>query len=663
MRSIQTKLGFFIVALISITSLTISLFGYQSANKSLKKTSDSHIDEVVSSERESISAYFETKIRIVEGIANLEGLQTVNPDQAVPLLAKMYPRYQNDFINVSFADKEGRRWNYKGEEDTVASRNYFKQAMSTGKTVISDVLVSNTTGKLSIVIAAPIMPDGKNPVGIAYTTLPLDDILSKIQQVEYKQTGFGYMFTENGIVVSHGTRPEISGITFLQDTVKQDAELKYAEDAEMMAYWNNRSNGGAPFEVEKDGKVFLNYIVKLPVSSVNPLYFGFGVEKSELREESVSLLRTFLIISCIALVFSIGFSLLFCMLTITRSIKKLSRAANAIAKGDLDVMMDIRTKDEIGEVARAMESAVERLKSYSLYINEITVSLNQMADGNLNFELNQDYAGEFAKIRQALIHIKTTMSNTLKQIVEVSHQVGGKASHLSEGSRVLAQGTTEQASAIEELSASIHDISEQVSKNASSTEQANSTTNESARLSQVSNNEMKNMVDAMEEIRETSSRIGKVIKTIEDIAFQTNILALNAAVEAARAGESGKGFAVVAEQVRNLAGMSAEAAKNSTTMIETAIQAVNNGAAIAEATAQTLGQVIDSARTSAELVNEIAAASKQQAEVISQITLGVNQIASVIQINSATAEESASTSIELTHQSEALNNLVNLFKF
>ena len=223
-------------------------------------------------------------------------------------------------------------------------------------------------------------------------------------------------------------------------------------------------------------------------------------------------------------------------------------------------------------------------------------------------------------------------------------QVSAGSDEVSNGAQVLAQGSTEQASAIEELSASIDTVAGQVKQNADHAVDANSQMAVVGDEMEKSNSEMKKMLDAMSDINESSTKIAKIIKAIEDIAFQTNILALNAAVEAARAGAAGKGFAVVADEVRNLAGKSAEAATNTNVLITSSVEAVQNGMKIADATAQTLVEAVNGSKEVMGLIEQISAASKEQALSIEQITQGVEQISGVVQTNSATAEESAAAS-------------------
>jgi methyl-accepting chemotaxis protein len=247
-------------------------------------------------------------------------------------------------------------------------------------------------------------------------------------------------------------------------------------------------------------------------------------------------------------------------------------------------------------------------------------------------------------------------------INESADQVSSGAGQVSSAAQALSQGATEQASSIQQLSASITEIAGEVNKNAYDASTANTLSLQASAEVERGNEHMKKMTSAMSDISDSSNEIGKIIKTIEDIAFQTNILSLNAAVEAARAGVAGRGFAVVADEVRNLANKSAEAAKNTTALIESSIQAVKSGTKIANETATSLNAIIEGTKKTAELVGEISKASNNQATSINQITLGVDQISAVVQTNSATSEESAATSEELSAQAQALKSMLSALK-
>ncbi|WMI82188.1 methyl-accepting chemotaxis protein [Anaerotignum sp. MB30-C6] len=365
------------------------------------------------------------------------------------------------------------------------------------------------------------------------------------------------------------------------------------------------------------------------------------------------------ILVCIGLSCSLG---LYIVLSIVRPIGKLNKATRALADGHLDTEIDVDSHDEIGQLAASMGTLTERLKTYILYIDEVSALLNEMGRGNLNLTFQNTYDGDFEKIKEALTNTANMLNDTLSQINIASEQVASGSEQVAAGAQALSQGATEQASSIQELSASINEVSDHSERTAKNAEEAKLITLEASNAMNRSKDQMNLMVQSMEEISSTSNEISKIIKAIEDIAFQTNILALNAAVEAARAGEAGKGFAVVADEVRNLAGKSAESAKNTAALIEKSVSAVEQGVNIVNETAKSLDEVVASSEKSSQIIQYIADASEEQAISISQVNIGVEQIAAVVQTNSATAEESAAASEELSGQSLMLKELIGNFK-
>lgn len=355
---------------------------------------------------------------------------------------------------------------------------------------------------------------------------------------------------------------------------------------------------------------------------------------------------------------------LFIRSAVSKPLSKITTLAQTISNGDLglergeNLTVDFHSNDEIGVLAEAFENTILRLRNY---IGEISSILEEISKGNLTSTINQDYVGDFTSIKKSLEDILTKLNGTMSQIAESSSYVSNGSSQMSIGAQALSQGAVQQSSAVEELDGSMQNISHHVGETAENAQEASHKVELLRDQISESNQKMQEMIQAMQEISDSSNEISKIIKTIEDIALQTNILALNSAVEASRAGEAGKGFAVVAKEVRELAGKSSEASKSTTELIQRSITAVEYGSKIANQTASQLVSVVTNANEIAETTNQIANAAKIQANSVSQIQERIGQISNVVQTNSATAEESAATSEQLSEQANLLKSLIDVF--
>lgn len=338
---------------------------------------------------------------------------------------------------------------------------------------------------------------------------------------------------------------------------------------------------------------------------------------------------------------------------ISRPVLKMVEAADKLALGDVDVNVESNTKDEIGNLANSFSHMIANIRSQA-------IAAEKISDGDLT--TNVEIRSENDLLGKKLYELVKKNNEVLSNIAVAAEQVSSGSKQVSDSSMALSQGATEQASSIEELTASLEEISSQTALSAQNANEANELAVNVKQNAVQGDSQMKEMLKAMEEINESSANISKIIKVIDEIAFQTNILALNAAVEAARAGQHGKGFAVVAEEVRNLAARSANAAKETTDMIEGSIKKTEWGTKIAQDTAEALNEIVNGVESVANLINDISIASNEQASAVGQINQGIMQVSQVVQANSATSEESAAASEELSGQAEFLKEMVGKFK-
>nr|WP_315021367.1 HAMP domain-containing methyl-accepting chemotaxis protein [uncultured Aminipila sp.] len=440
------------------------------------------------------------------------------------------------------------------------------------------------------------------------------------------------------------------------DNIQKDFEIYYQTGIKMAnAYIEGGTEAGNATMGEFDSTATM-------INKEVDNFMVFANENISHAMKRMSVIISLLIgISIFTLVVSIIISILIrksLIKNILVPINDITKFSNSLAEGNLQQTIDFHSADEVGKLAQDLRDMSIRLNTY---ISDIAGFMLQLENGNLKTSLNADFKGDFHTLAVSLGNFHESINSTLQEIHIASKEVEDGSAQVSSGAQILAQGSTEQASSIEELSSALMEMSGKIQTNASNAKQAYDLSEEAQEYVMTGNRHMEEMSSAMADISEKSAEIGKIIKTIDDIAFQTNILALNAAVEAARAGVAGKGFAVVADEVRNLAQRSADAAKSTTNLIEGTVVAVDNGVDISSQTASALNVIVEKVEKVTQTLKQIASDSDEQSHAVNQITEGVEQISSVVQTNTATTEESAATSERLFTQSQKLNTSVNRF--
>ena len=533
---------------------------------------------------------------------------------------------------------------YKPGEIDLENTAWYKACMAAQRVCVTGAYKHSVTGEPIVTMAAPIMNDGEI-AAILGLDISLEQLYKALGQLKIGEEGFIAVFDGNKNVLYH---PDDKYI------MKNVSEIGLSDE-----FVETINNGKETVNMEvKDPDGSFNATI-VPIPFVGYQVVGLVTEDQFYHVEKTVRLRCFIYFFILSIILMVVIVLVGKKLT--KGVEILNNTAGKLAKGDLNVELDYKSNDELGELAESIKRIVDRLKEYIVYIDEITDSLDQMGNGDFTFELIHSYDGDFAKVKNALINVRETISDALLSVVDAAEQVDNGASQVSQGAQAQAQGATEQASSIEELAATLAEVTNQINKTTENISITKNETEMAVHELNVGTEKMKAMLQAMDDISENSMEIEKIIKNIEDIAFQTNILALNAAVEAARAGEAGKGFAVVADEVRNLAGKTADASAMTAGLIEKAMTAVQQGKGIADETAESFKNIHEKVTNVAAKTEEIAINAQEQDDAIQQTNLGVEQISSVVQTNSATAEESAAASEELTGQSYQLKNMVERF--
>lgn len=533
-----------------------------------------------------------------------------------------------------------------GPDFNALEKSWYQDGIQSEEFILGDVYFDEDS-QSNVVGASGVLKDADGQVrGVAAADVYLDSISDIVADIQLEKTGGIFLVdTRTGTIIGHKDK-DMTGRVM--------SEFK----GDMYAYADKQiQNGTTGLSVYNDDTYI--QIAQIPGSDWTAVAY---VSKGEVLSDLVTLTGMMVTVSVLAVVVAVFLIIVLVKRIIGRPVAELNGVAAKIAEGELDQTISHNSNDELGELADNFGKTVVRLRDYVVYIDEISEKLQDIAKGNLDFQLSNEYVGEFAKIKESLEAISMALNDTMGQISVAAGQVSEGAGYVSDGAQTLSQGSAEQNDAVELLASHITEVSDGIQKTAKGAERASQISREVGNSILESNEKMQNMNAAIQKISGKSTEIHSIIKTIEDIAFQTNILALNAAVEAARAGEAGKGFAVVADEVRNLAGKSSEAAKNTTVLIDQTVEAVEVGTVAAKDTAESMMQVVAQAEEVNKLIERIAEYSAKQASATEEVIRGIDRISGVVHSNLSTAEKSAAASEELSGQANMLKELVSRFQ-
>lgn len=532
-----------------------------------------------------------------------------------------------------------------GPDFDATSKSWYQDGLQSDAFILGDVYFDEDSQSY-VVGASGVLKDQSGAVrGVAAADVYLDSISKIVSQVQIEDTGGIFLVdTRTDTIIGHKD-PSITGQSLSQ------------LDEGMYAYASRQiSEGKTGLSLYEDTYIQVEHVPGSDWAAVS------YVSRGEVLQELYQLTVSMLFVALLAVVVLILLVIIQVRRVIGRPVKELSLAATRIAQGELDQTIHYHSRDELGILADDFNQVTVRLREYVIYIDEISDTLREIAGGNLGFTLKNEYTGEFEKIKTALDEISHELNHTMGQLHAASRDVAAGSQQVASGATVLSQGSTEQAAEIDSLASHISAVSDSSHKIARGAEKASSISQSVKDGLLTSNEKMQNLTAVIQRISDNSAEIHKIVKTIEDIAFQTNILALNAAVEAARAGAAGKGFAVVADEVRNLAGKSSAAAQETTVLLSQTVNSMEEGVQAVRDTADSMLAVVTHADEMSRLIDGIADYTKEQDVNAQEITRGIEQISTVVQSNVATAEESASASDELSGQASMLRQLVTRFR-
>ncbi|MCI9271091.1 MAG: HAMP domain-containing protein [Dorea sp.] len=648
-RGIAKKLVGAIMATIVIMVAALLLIVYNRVSDALLDKSEKLLQETTDKALQETSAWMNKTLTMLEmqrdtieyENMDISGMQeyirhTVNQNDAYP--AGLYTALTDGSLyHASFVP---------GPDFNALEKSWYQDGIQSEDFILGDVYFDEDSQSYVVGASGALKDAQGNVRGVAAADVYLDSISDIVAGIELEKTGGIFLVdTRTGTIIGHKDK-DMTGRVM--------SEFK----GDMYAYANEQIVSGVSGLSIYEENMYIQ-VEQVPNSDWTAVAY---VSKTEVLSDLVTLTGMMGTVAVIAVIAAAVLIILMVRRIIGRPVAELSQVAAKIAEGELDQTIRHSSNDELGELADNFGRTVVRLRDYVTYIDEISEKLQEIADGNLDFQLSHEYVGEFSKIKESLEAISRAFNDTMGQISVAAGQVSEGAGYVSDGAQTLSQGSVQQHDAVELLASHITEVSDGIQRTAKGAEKASRISKEVGSNILESNDKMQHMNEAIQKISSKSTEIHSIIKTIEDIAFQTNILALNAAVEAARAGEAGKGFAVVADEVRNLAGKSSEAAKNTTVLIDQTVEAVEEGTNMARDTAESMMAVVAQAEEVNTLIEGIAEYSAKQASATEEVIRGIDRISDVVQSNMSTAEKSAAASEELSGQANMLRDLVSKFR-
>lgn len=565
-----------------------------------------------------------------------------------------YEDSPNGYSYYAFRDGSSIGMDILQDYDIYSTGDYYftpKNELKSHATEPYSYQLSTGENVWLITISNPIVDESGRFLGIASCDILAESISSLDYDTGGYESSYSYIITNKGTYIAHSKNNGMVGSSYEREFDVSDELISAYKGGESIFRYGVS---------EADGSEYMVYHAPVQVGLTDEIWSSaFIVSKKEV----FSLVNDILMVIVLTAAAGLLVLALLSSLLMKRALKPIDgimKAAENMRNGNLNLQegSSVTTNDELGQLN---EIFLETSKTLSGYIHDIDTVLNNVSSGNLTMSVDNEYVGDFKSIKDSMNNIIHSLNNTFKEIQSSSDEVASGSDQVATASQDLSQGASEQASSVQELSATLQEISRAVEKNANNSRYANEQAAVLNEDLQEGRHQMKKTVHAMNIIDQKAAEIEKIIKAIEDIAFQTNILALNAAVEAARAGSAGKGFAVVADEVRNLASKSASAANDTALLIQDTIKAVQDGTVIANNTEKTMEKIVDETNSIIELIVDISKETAEQSSSIKEIEIGMDQISKVVQNNSATAEESAAASEELSNQAVVLRNLVMKF--